>query len=120
MGGGQVGGGLPRTLPNRDRDGPQHPFGIAENLMVPEPQDSESLAGQPAVAGGVGLALQMLTAVEFDDDSALEADEVVDSRADGFLAPELAAEGMPAQVTPEEPLGGGHPGSEGTGALDEG
>ena len=88
--------------------------------MVPEPQDSESLAGQPAVAECVGLALQMLTAVDFDGYSALEADEVDDIRADGFLAPELAAEGVPAQVTPEEPLGGGHPGSEDTGTLGEG
>ncbi|GAA0510469.1 hypothetical protein GCM10008937_17920 [Deinococcus depolymerans] len=60
------------------------------------------------VAFPVGVAVQVLAAVEFDDESAFVADEVRDVPAHGFLSAEGYAELFAAQVLPQQDFFGGH------------
>ena len=108
-----------RHLPNGGRDDPQHALEVAHNLMVPEPQDPKPLPCQPTVSESISSALQMLTAIDFEDNSSIETDEIYDIGADWDLAPELAAQGLLTQVAPEKALGVGHFSSELTGVRGE-
>ena len=45
-----------------------HPVGVSENIIIPEPQDPEALGLQPSGTGLVIIGLKsMMAAVEFDD-----------------------------------------------------
>jgi hypothetical protein len=50
---------------------------------------------------------QVLTAIQFDDEFLLDADEVGDVVADGVLTPEGDAHSVVAEVRPEFAFGGG-------------
>jgi hypothetical protein len=50
------------------QDGLKHPFGIRQNIVVPETQYPEPLAFQPLVSNLVLFSLvSVLAAVQFDD-----------------------------------------------------
>jgi hypothetical protein len=53
--------------------------------MVPKPRNRETLLAKPIVAQTVTTTAGMLRAVAFDDEAALEADEIDDVCADRSL-----------------------------------
>ena len=83
------------NLPNL----PHHRLGSAENVVIPEAQNAIALFLQPLSAARVVLNLLcMLTAIDFDDDAALEADKIDDECADWLLAAKFDA----GQLAPSE------------------
>ncbi len=63
---------------------------VRKNLMVPEPNDPQSLGIQPLGALFIFCFFQcMLATICFDDDALLVADKIDDKTANLFLAPEL-------------------------------
>jgi hypothetical protein len=61
-------------------------LGPREYIIIPEPQHSISFALKPTIAGAVRGALQMLAAVNLDDEHRLHASEVDNVRSDRNLA----------------------------------
>jgi hypothetical protein len=120
---GEVGRGIgpPRgTLLQRRDDGQQHTLGVAKHLVVPEPQHGVALGAQ----GGVALAIDgvgmVLTAIDFDDQTRLGAEEIDDIRPDRRLAAEFDPELPLAQASPQQPFGVGQVAPQFAGALDGG
>ena len=84
----------------------EHAFGVGEDVVVPEANDTPALAGEPFGPPFIGNVLGMLAAVRFDDEPVLGAGEVNDEGADRMLSSEaIAAEASCAQVSPETDLG---------------
>lgn len=81
---------------------------VAAYFVVPEAQGLEAVVEHVGVSFPVGVAVQVLAAVEFDDEGAFVADEVRDVPAHGFLSAEGDAELSAAQVLPQEDFFGGH------------
>jgi hypothetical protein len=67
----------------------------------------------------IAYALQVLTTVDFKDQLSLEAHEIDDVGAEGCLASERAAEGLLAQLAPQESLRSRHPGSQSAGVRGQ-
>ncbi len=86
-----------------------HPFGVSENIIVPEPQDPEALGLQPSGTGLIFVGLKsMMAAVEFDNQFRRETNEVGDERTDGGLtAKSKTADLLAAQEPPKTALGFG-------------
>ena len=82
-------------------------LGLVHDVAVPESEDAVTLRPQESVAVCIVRCLvEILTAVEFDDDSHLGADEVADVGADHVLAPELEAAHLTAtKPAPEKAFG---------------
>ena len=84
-------------------------LGFHENFVVPEAKHSESTFKQPRVTSGIACGFQMLAAVDFDDQSLVQANEVGDKGADGMLTSKSRSfDLMKAQVLPEPPFRFGH------------
>lgn len=80
----------------------QHPVDISQHLVVPEADHPVAVSFDDAGAVGVGGALRVLPAVEFDGEAQTAAGEVGDEIADGKLPRELRAlEATGAQVQPQ-------------------
>ncbi len=86
-----------------------HPLGVSENIIVPEPQDPEALGLQPSGTGLIFVGLKsMMAAIEFDDQFRRETNEVGNERTDGRLSAKLqAADLLAAQEQPKTTLGFG-------------
>ena len=68
----------------------QNTFNILHDIVIPETQNLESLVLQPSRSFVVlGFFPDMLTAVNFHNQTPVEAHEVNDLVAYGFLSPEL-------------------------------
>ena len=86
-------------------------FRLGQNFMIPEPQDSETRVHQISSSSLIEVALiTMLTAVDFDDQTGLDACEIGDEWSDRMLPTKL----VPAQLTgaqsmPEMSFGVRHP-----------
>src|SRR5258705_9355598 len=79
---------------------------LHQSLAIRKAQDAETLLGEPVPTSRVLRTLILvLTAVEFDDQHAVDPAEIDDVRTDRMLAAELHAQLMPAQVHPEPPFG---------------
>ena len=59
---------------------------FAQNLVVPESRDREALRLEPSVARGVAPVIDVLRAIAFDDELAVEADEVDNEVAERNLS----------------------------------
>lgn len=81
---------------------------VAAYFVVPEAQGVEAVVEHVGVSFPVGVAVQVLAAVEFDDEGAFVADEVRDVPAHGFLSAKRHAELSAAQVLPQQDFFGGH------------
>ena len=68
---------------------------VAENLVVPEPEDHPTLGSQPFVADSVVMILVVLFAIAFHDHSMGQAGEVDNEPSDDYLPAE-----MTFQLTP--------------------
>lgn len=81
---------------------------VAAHFVVPEAQGLEAVVEHVGVSFPVGVAVQVLAAVEFDDEGAFVTDEVRDVPSHGFLPAERHAELSAAQVLPQQDFFGGH------------
>jgi hypothetical protein len=101
-----VRGSLP--LLERIEDRQQHTFAICQNVIVPKWQNSITLVREMSVAPIISLALQMLSAVNFDDEISVAAHEVDNKGADCFLTDEFeSSQTAVAQREPELAFGVG-------------
>jgi hypothetical protein len=100
-----------RTPVQRAPNGIGHPFPLQKHVRVPESQHFESLLAQPGVAAPVVLLvarLVVLAAIEFEDDAAVETDEIDDVVPQRNLSPKLeAGKATAAEFAPHECLGFG-------------
>ena len=81
----------------------QHRLALAQHPAIVESQHSEAEVVQLRGAPRIGLdrlRLEMLTAVEFDNEPRFDTSEVREEAADGMLAAELAA----GELTIAQPL----------------
>ncbi len=84
-------------------------LGVFENVVIPEPQNTETLRREPLISDRIGAGFGMLTAVRLDDEMCVITNEVRDIRPDWHLPPELRpGELAIAQNAPEPMLGVGH------------
>ena len=89
--GGGLGGGC-FSAAKCGKDEFHDPVGVLKDIVVPEPNDAVALALEPTGAPCVALKLSsVLTAIDFDDELALKADEIDDEPSDGRLATEKAS-----------------------------
>jgi hypothetical protein len=82
--------------------------GVEQNLVVPKTNDSVALSREysgPRLI--MARSLSMLAAVEFHNQTPLDAAEVRDEAFDRMLAAKLDAKLLGAQVSPQPPLGVG-------------
>jgi len=71
-------------------------FDFLQHIMIPESENGKSLVAQPCIPFGVIVTLfRVLAAIEFDNDSLLQADKVDDVAPQRLLAAELAAFNLP-------------------------
>ena len=79
-------------MPQDVADCCDHAVRVRKNIVIPEPHDTESLRFKPARPLGITrLSESVLSAVQFDDQRPLVADEIDDVAADRRLAAELPA-----------------------------
>jgi hypothetical protein len=69
----------------------EHGVRIAQNLIIPEPQDTKPLISKPAIAIKVGCLTVMLAAIHFDYQGALEAHKINNVSSNHSLTLELDA-----------------------------
>ena len=80
---------------------------VFKDVIVPEAEDSETLAAEIGIAPHRRSALGVLPAVRLDDQRSLETGEIDDVRRDDVLALELERrQSAVAKHGPEAPLGG--------------
>ncbi len=90
----------------------QHPFGPAQNIVVPEPNNPPAVTFEPRRPPRIVSAVSMLAAVEFDDQASLNADKIRNESTNWVLATELVAVQLPiAHQRPKTPFGVGHVGT---------
>jgi len=83
-------------------DHSQHAFGIAQNLIVPEPDDAVAVGFDDACAARVGRAFGVLPAVQLDSDAQAPAGEVGDETVNRKLPCEFYATKLAgAQMRPK-------------------
>lgn len=83
------------------QDGLDHTFLVVVNVIVPEAQNTKSLISQMAITFSINL-FRMLTAICFNDQPRLQADEIDNIMVDRLLPFELeASEPLSAKQPPE-------------------
>ena len=88
-----------RGFGQRGNDGFQYVVGSFQRIVVPEAQHAKAERFECVRAFRVmGVLIEMVAAVEFDDQTMLEADEVRDATVKRMLATELRAELIRAQA----------------------
>jgi hypothetical protein len=77
--------------------------------MVPESQDSESLAMQPLVPNFIGYACGVLPTIDFNYHLVFEAHKIDDKASDRYLSSKLCSgKAVSAEVIPQPPFSVGH------------
>src|SRR5690606_33770406 len=104
-GGGRGRGIEPRT--QRYENPLDDPIGVRQHVVVPEPNDPVSLCFQPSRPDAVRFRLQIvLTAVDLDDQSGREADEIHDVRSKRILPSKTdAADLLASEPVPQARFG---------------
>ena len=77
---------------------------VAQNLVVPEPEDYPTLRSQPVVADSVVLILVVLFAIAFHDHSVGQAGEVDNEPCDDYLPAKMTFQLTPSQSSPKHGL----------------
>jgi len=70
----------------------KHLVRVHQHVVVPEPQHSIAIFMQALRAFNVTLGVEVLTAIDFDDQLGFEAREIHDVRTDRKLTPKPEAE----------------------------
>ena len=80
-----------------------HSFGVGQDIVVPESQDTIALSLQPACALFVVVKLlYVLATIHFNYHAAFETDKVHDEMTNRLLSPKLHALDLPAlELLPE-------------------
>ena len=74
----------------------EYAFGVAENLVIPEPDDGVALRFKPCRSVGVVFgAGRVLSAIDFHDKLPFQAGEIGDIWPERHLAPEPRAVDLP-------------------------
>jgi len=90
----------------------QHTLGAGQNIVVPEPDDSPAVIFEPSRSPRIVSAVGMLAAVEFNDQTPLDADKIGEKDTNRMLATEFVAAQLPiAHQPPKAVLGIGHVGA---------
>ena len=78
--------------------------GTVQDLVVPEPQDTIPAGRKNGTASLIADQLiSMLTAIDLDDQSGIETDEIDDMRTDHLLPPKLESVQLTgSQVPPQQ------------------
>jgi hypothetical protein len=101
--------GAKRALVQQRKQHGQHTLDVTQHIVVPEPLHEEIVRSQPAISLLVVLRLRMLAAIDFDDETSTEANEVTDERAERNLPSEFEVNEAPiTQSEPQLALGIGH------------
>jgi hypothetical protein len=85
----------------------QNPVYVSEHIVVPKPQNNETLIAKPNITLFIVIfLLHVLSAVEFDNQSLLQAYEIDDVAPQRLLAAKLATVKLPiTKLLPEQSLG---------------
>ena len=95
------------------RDHLQNTADIAQDVVIPEPQDAVVARAQPLVADQVFRTIGVLPAIDFDDQSAVTADKIDRVRPDRLLTNKFVAEhAARPQLLPQKALGRGRVSSQ--------
>jgi hypothetical protein len=96
----------------------EHGVGLRQNLVCPKPQHAESLSGKPVCPALVcAPLLQVLAAVDLDDEPGAQTNEVQDEGPQRVLPSKFDAQLLKAQAAPEATLGVGQGAAEVAGEL---
>jgi error-prone DNA polymerase len=88
----------------RLNDDQQHPFGVAQHIIVPEANDTISMRFEPPCADVAVVG--MLSTIGFDNETGFGTEEIGDIGADRVLSAETGSPGLPAsQMIPQPLLG---------------
>jgi hypothetical protein len=82
---------------------------VAQNLVVPEPEDYPVLCSQPVVAESVVMILVVVFAIAFHDHSGGQTGEIDNEPSHNYLPAKMTFQLMPLQSSPEHGLRFGHP-----------
>jgi hypothetical protein len=89
-------------LLQRGADAREDGFELAEDLMIPEAHHTVTFASEVGVAFAIGIAIEMLRAVELDDQLALQRGEISDKGSDWNLPAKLdPVDSASAQQVPQ-------------------
>ena len=96
-------------LRQRFQDHAAYAFDLFQNRIIPETQEEKACPPQPAIAPEIARRSSVLAAVDFDDETPFQADEIDDAWADRALPPETMTRQLPVpEMSPELLLGVGH------------
>src|SRR3982751_3396488 len=92
---------------DRPNDRFDHGFPVFRQMTIPEAQDAKVLALEKrGTLCVIARAIEMLAAIQLDDQSALQAGEVCDIAADRHLAPKASAWNLATpQLLPKHAFG---------------
>jgi hypothetical protein len=82
---------------------------VSQYIVIPEPQDNETLIPQPSIPLGIIIGLlSMLPAVQLDDQPFFQTDKIDNVLSQWLLATEFETLDLPkTKFSPEQPLGVG-------------
>jgi hypothetical protein len=83
-------------------DKQQHPFSIAQHVVIPESDNAISASLEPF--GADTVVIGMLTAIDLDDQLSFRAEEIGDVRSDWVLSPETSSVQLLAPQTEPQSL----------------
>lgn len=75
----------------RPQDHVRHPVGVAKDVIIPEPEDAPSVAGEPCGPALIRRVVRVLTAIGLDRNAMFDARKIEDERPNGTLSSELIA-----------------------------
>ena len=88
----------------------RYPFDVPHHVIVPVAQDAIVMIAKPLVTNGVAFARRVLSAVDFNNQALLPADQIDDVRTNGFLTHELhSAKGAGSDTVPQPLFRNGGP-----------
>jgi hypothetical protein len=80
----------------------QYSVDVLYHVIVPEAQDAIAMIAKPLIANGIAFTGRVLSAVDFNDQALLPADQIDNIGTDGFLTYEFhSAERSRANTVPK-------------------
>jgi hypothetical protein len=90
------------SLRKRHANDFEHPFDIAEHVIVPEAKHTIAVSNQPLISHDIRSVVRMLAAIDLDHQAKLTANEIHRVRPDRLLPDEFAAVDLAStQAIPE-------------------
>ena len=93
------------SLSERSIDSFKNARQISQHVIVPKPQDSVVVVGEPFIANSVTLAVGVLSAIDFHNQAAFATDKIYGKGPDWLLSDELVTiQPTRAKMVPEHPF----------------